>query len=44
MYKDVIHEDNLEIEGENKAPHSAFRIGRTRKFFEGAKKPMEILR
>jgi len=26
MYKDVIHEDSLEIEGENKAPDYAFRI------------------
>src|ERR1041384_6530238 len=25
-YKDVIHEDSLEIEGENKAPDYAFRI------------------
>ena len=26
-YKDVIHEDSLEIEGENKAPDYAFRSG-----------------
>ena len=26
-YKDVIHEDSLEIEGENKAPDYAFRVG-----------------
>ena len=39
MYKDVIHEDSLEIEGENKAPDYAFRIGGTRKFFVEAKKP-----
>ena len=38
-YKDVIHEDSLEIEGENKAPDYAFRIGGTRKFFVEAKKP-----
>ncbi len=38
-YKDVIHEDTLEIEGENKAPDYAFRIGGTRKFFVEAKKP-----
>jgi len=39
MYKDVIHEDSLKIEGENKAPDYAFRIGGTRKFFVEAKKP-----
>src|SRR6266498_4936583 len=39
MYKDVIHEDSLEIEGENKAPDYAFRVGGTRKFFVEAKKP-----
>ena len=38
-YKDVIHEDSLEIEGENKAPDYAFRIGGVRKFFVEAKKP-----
>ncbi len=37
MYKDVIHEDSLEIEGENKAPDYAFRVGGTRKFFVEAK-------
>ncbi len=39
MYKDVIHEDSLEIEGGNKAPDYAFRIGGARKFFVEAKKP-----
>jgi type I restriction-modification system DNA methylase subunit len=39
IYKDVIHEDSLEIEGEKKAPDYAFRIGGTRKFFVEAKKP-----
>src|SRR5215213_1879318 len=39
MRKEVIHEDSLEIEGENKAPDYAFRIGGTRKFFVEAKKP-----
>src|SRR5687767_4515952 len=39
LYKDVIHEDALVIEGENKAPDYAFRIGGTRKFFVEAKKP-----
>jgi type I restriction-modification system DNA methylase subunit len=38
-YKDVIHEDSLDVEGENKAPDYAFRIGGTRKFFVEAKKP-----
>jgi len=38
-YKDVIHEDSLLIEGENKAPDYAFRMGGTRKFFVEAKKP-----
>ena len=39
LYKDVIHEDSLEIEGEKKAPDYAFRVGGTRKFFVEAKKP-----
>src|SRR6266498_1880758 len=39
MYKDVIHEDSLEIEGEKKAPDYAFRVGGMRKFFVEAKKP-----
>jgi len=38
-YKDVIHEDSLEIEGATKAPDYAFRIGGQRKFFVEAKKP-----
>ena len=38
-YKDVIHEDSLEMEGAIKAPDYAFRIGGTRKFFVEAKKP-----
>jgi len=38
-YKDVIHEDSLEVEGATKAPDYAFRIGGTRKFFVEAKKP-----
>src|SRR4030066_2310845 len=38
-YKDVIHEDSLEVEGENKAPDYSFRIGGVRKFFVEAKKP-----
>jgi hypothetical protein len=39
MYKEVVHEDSLEIGGENKAPDYAFRIGGMRKFFVEAKKP-----
>jgi hypothetical protein len=39
MYKDVIHEDSLDIEGENKAPDYGFRVGGQRKFFLEAKKP-----
>jgi type I restriction-modification system DNA methylase subunit len=39
IYKEVIHEDSLDIEGENEAPDYAFRIGGTRKFFVEAKKP-----
>jgi type I restriction-modification system DNA methylase subunit len=38
-YKDVIHEDSLDMEGATKAPDYAFRIGGTRKFFVEAKKP-----
>jgi len=38
-YKDVTHEDSLEVEGATKAPDYAFRIGGTRKFFVEAKKP-----
>lgn len=44
MYKDVIHEDSLEIEGENKAPDYAFRIGGQRKFFVEAKNPQSTLK
>ena len=32
-YKEVIHEDSLEVEGAMKAPDYAFRIGGQRKFF-----------
>lgn len=38
-YKEVIHEDSLEIEGATKAPDYAFRVGGQRKFFVEAKKP-----
>ena len=32
-YRDVIHEDSLEIGGDTKAPDYCFRVGGTRKFF-----------
>ena len=38
-YKDVIHEDSIEVEGATKAPDYAFRVGGQRKFFLEAKKP-----
>jgi len=38
-YKDVIHEDAIQIGGTTKAPDYCFRIGGTRKFFLEAKKP-----
>ncbi len=38
-YKDIIFEDSLEVEGGNKAPDYAFRVGGQRKFFLEAKKP-----
>ena len=38
-YKDVVHEDHLNDEGQRKAPDYSFRIGRERKFFLEAKKP-----
>ncbi len=38
-YKDVIHEDAIQVGGVTKAPDYAFRIGGTRKFFVEAKKP-----
>ncbi len=38
-YKEVIHEASVAVEGANKAPDYAFRIGGTRKFFVEAKKP-----
>ena len=46
QYREVIHEDSLEIEDEGslKAPDYAFRIGTTRKFFVEAKKPAVDIR
>ncbi|MGD1147681.1 MAG: type I restriction enzyme HsdR N-terminal domain-containing protein [Thermoanaerobaculaceae bacterium] len=38
-YKDVIHQDAIQIGGTTKAPDYCFRIGGTRKFFLEAKKP-----
>ena len=38
-YKEVIHEDSLDVEGAKRAPDYCFRIGGTRKFFLEAKKP-----
>jgi len=44
QYREVIHEDSLEVEGSSKAPDYAFRIGTTRKFFVEAKKPKVNIR
>ncbi len=38
-YKDVIHEDAINVGGVTKAPDYCFRIGGVRKFFVEAKKP-----
>lgn len=38
-YKDVIHEDQIKIGGQTKAPDYCFRVGGVRKFFLEAKKP-----
>ncbi|HSW44152.1 MAG TPA: TaqI-like C-terminal specificity domain-containing protein [Phycisphaerae bacterium] len=38
-YKDVIHEDAIDVGGATKAPDYCFRIGGVRKFFLEAKKP-----
>jgi len=38
-YKDVIHEDAIQVGGAMKAPDYCFRIGGTRKFFLETKKP-----
>ncbi len=38
-YKDVIHEDAINVGGATKAPDYCFRIGGTRKFFVEAKRP-----
>ncbi len=41
QYREVIHEDRVDIDGSKKAPDYAFRIGGVRKFFVEAKKPAE---
>jgi hypothetical protein len=38
-YRDVIREDDIRIEGNQKAPDYCFKIGTERKFFVEAKKP-----
>ena len=38
QYREVMFEDSLEIEGRQKAPDYAFRVGQTLKFFAEAKK------
>ena len=38
-YKDVVHEDAIQIGGSAKAPDYSFRVGGTRRFFVEAKKP-----
>ncbi len=38
-YKEVVHEDSIQIQGSAKAPDYAFRIGSARKFFVETKKP-----
>ncbi|HSQ42416.1 MAG TPA: N-6 DNA methylase [Fibrobacteraceae bacterium] len=39
QYREVVHEDSLEIEGQRKAPDYSCRIGGNRVFFVEAKKP-----
>jgi predicted type IV restriction endonuclease len=38
-YREVVHEDSIDIEGGSKAPDYSFKIGKERKFFVEAKKP-----
>ena len=38
-YREVVHEDSIDVEGGARAPDYAFRIGGVRKFFVEAKKP-----
>lgn len=39
IYREVIHEDSLDVSGSKRAPDYSFRIGGERKFFVEAKKP-----
>ena len=39
LYRDVVREDTVSIEGKAKAPDYSFRIGGARKFFVEAKRP-----
>ena len=39
QYKEVVHEQSLDVEGDTRAPDYSFRIGGVRKFFVEAKKP-----
>ena len=39
QYKEVVHEDRVNVKGKPKAPDYSFRIGGQRKFFVEAKKP-----
>ena len=43
-YREVVHEDRVEIGGKLKAPDYSFRIGGKRIFFVEPKKPAIILR
>lgn len=43
-YKDVVHEDQIRIAGDTKAPDYCFRIGGTRKYFLEAKKPSVVIK
>jgi len=38
-YKDVVHEDVVDVEGRSKSPDYAFRVGGQRMFFVEAKRP-----
>ena len=39
VYREVVHEDSVSVEGSKRAPDYSFRIGGERKFFVEAKKP-----
>ena len=38
QYREVVPEDSLEVEGQQKAPDYSFRVGATAKFYAEAKK------